>query len=115
MEDAAASGEEQEVSLPLEDCPRENPGGENPVSGELSVSTKWLPLDQTADGATLAVLTVFVYSCNTLVSALTGDGVPDEVSVTVGVTGQPSKQQGEVVNEQSSITRPICFSQIHRD
>ena len=92
MEVAAASGEELEMSLNLEDCPRENPEGKNPVSGELTVATKWMPLSFTADGATLAVLTLFVYSCNTLVSSQTESGIPEEVSVSVSVTNQPSEQ-----------------------
>ena len=79
------------MTLTLEDCPRENPGGENPVSGDLSVTTKWMPLNQTPDGANIAVLTLFVYSCNNLASQQAEDGIPEKVSVNVRVTNQPSK------------------------
>jgi len=100
VEEAAASGEELEMSLNLEDCPRENPEGKNPVSGELTVATKWMPLSFTADGATLAVLTLFVYSCNTLVSSQTQSGIPEEVSVSVSVTNQPTKSTETEKNSQ---------------
>ena len=85
----ANAGDEQETSLQLEDCARENPEQKYEVSGQLSVSTKWVPLNSNPDGAAVAVLTVFVYSANTLISAQNPDGAPEEVSVNVGVTGQP--------------------------
>lgn len=59
-----------------------------------------MALNSTPDGAAVAVVTVFVYSANTLVSTQNPDGVPDEVSVNITVTGQPVKTSEIEKNSQ---------------
>lgn len=100
VEDVASAGDEQEMSLQLEDCARENPEQKYEVSGELNLSAKWMALNSTPDGAAVAVVTIFVYSANTLVSTQNADGVPDEVSVNITVTGQPVKTSEVEKNTQ---------------
>jgi len=93
-------GEEQEITLTLGDCPMENPEGKEDVSGDISVTSKWMPLVSTQDGASLAVVTVFIYSCNTLVSSQAEDGTPETTSVLVTLTGQETKRTEEEKNTQ---------------
>merc|ERR1712168_1590448 len=100
VEDVANAGDEQEMTLPLADCVRENPEQKYEVSGEVNVSAKWVPLRPTGDDASVAVLSVFVYSANTLISSQNPDGVPEEVSVNVGVTGQPVRTTETEKNSQ---------------
>jgi len=100
VEDVISAGGEQEMSLQLEDSARENPEQKYDVSGELSLTSKWMPLNSTPDGAAVAVLTLFVYSCNTLVSSQNPDGIPEEVSVIINVTNQPAKTSEVEKNSQ---------------
>lgn len=107
------SGQEVATTLDLQDDPNLNyPSStkKHPVqvSGSLSFVTKWLPLkrhyypdDQDQEDFEVAVLTVFVYSCNNLV--MFGDGsplpggaqVPDSVRVTLSRPGGPILQKSE--------------------
>ena len=90
----AESEGEQEMTLTLEDSLMDNPKGKQSVSGELTVTTKWMPINKTKnDGAVLAVLVVSVYSFNDPETEDTTTGKKPNISVSIEVTDQKSKQQ----------------------
>jgi len=81
--------EEAEVTLALEDDALENSQHADEVSGVLSVTLKWMPLSLTPVAEPkMVVLTLFIYSCNNLVSTTNDDGIPGKVRVKVNGGGQ---------------------------
>ena len=93
VDTVAESEGEQEMTLTLEDSLTDNPKGKKSVSGELTVTTKWMPIDKTEDEAVVAVLTVSVYSFDDPETEDTTSGEKPEISVSIEVTDQKSKQQ----------------------
>jgi len=85
LDDVPKVTDEQEITLDLQDDALENSSSSKPtkVSGTLNVTMKWLPLEQQCDTPTIAVLTVFIYSCNNLTTEGNEQGVPGHVVVKV--------------------------------
>jgi len=75
---------EQEMALALEDDVLDNsPTDPNEVAGELNVTMKWLPLKPTQEEPVIAVLSIFIYSCNNVVTGENEQKVPGQIAVRV--------------------------------
>jgi len=99
LEDVSATqGEEHQMALALQDDTLENSDHDEPngIAGELNVAIKWMPLTSqlaTPDNVdpTMAVLTVFIYSCNNLVATSSEDGIPAQIAVRVTSSFNPEE------------------------
>jgi len=93
--------EETEATLTLEDDALENSQYADEVSGQLNVATKWMPLSLTPVAEPkMVVLTLFIYSCNNLVSTANDNGIPDKVRVKVKANGKELKVTDTKKNSQ---------------
>ena len=87
---------EGEVSLALEGDSLIDPEAE--VAGDLNIMSRWMPL--TPNPGEIAVLTLFVYSCNNLIDPNTEDGIPSQILVRITQAGHPDLTTSAKKNTQ---------------
>jgi len=104
LEGIAATEGEQQMTLPLIDDALDNSDHEpNEIAGELNVTMNWMPLGPTKDAPQVAVLTIFIYSCNNVVPPDNGTGIPDQIAVKVT---PPNPDRLEVTQTKKNTQHP---------